>query len=64
MYNWKLFLGIILGIVIAVAVALITVGIACGVNGLTFGQQITEWFGEAAPVVEQVTETVAETPMA
>lgn len=64
----KLFLGVILGLVGAVAIFCVTVGIGCAVNGLTFGEQIVEWFGNSAPViedvVEQVTEQVAETPIA
>ena len=64
----KLILGIILGLVGAVAIFCVTVGIGCAVNGLTFGEQIVEWFGNSAPVieeaVEQVTEQVAETPIA
>ena len=52
----------------AVAIFCITVGVGCAVNGLTFGEQVVEWFGNSAPViedaVEQVTEKVAETPIA
>lgn len=63
----KLILGIILGIIGSVAVFCITVGIGCAVNGLTFGEQICEWFGSNAPAVkdtvEQVAEAVAETPI-
>ncbi|MBQ7352319.1 MAG: hypothetical protein IJW59_05650 [Clostridia bacterium] len=66
--NKKLILGLILGLVGAVAIFCITVGVGCAVNGLTFGEQIVEWFGNSAPViedaVEQVTEKVAETPIA
>ena len=66
--NGKLILGIILGLIGAVAIFCITVGIGCAVNGLTFGEQICEWFGTSAPViedvVEQVAETVTETPIA
>jgi len=39
----------------------LTVSIGCAVNGLTFGQQITSWFGSALPVVENTTQAVAET---
>lgn len=60
----KLVLGIILGLVGAVAIFCVTVGIGCAVNGLTFGEQIVEWFGNSAPVIEDVVEQVAETPIA
>ena len=66
--NVKLIIGIILGIISTVAVFCAVVGVGCAVNGLTFGEQIVEWFGTSAPaieeVVEQVTETVTETPIA
>lgn len=66
--NGKLILGIILGLIGAVAIFCITVGIGCAVNGLTFGEQICEWFGSNAPAieeaVEQVAETITETPIA
>ena len=66
--NGKLILGIIIGIISAVAIFCLAVGIGCAVNGLTFGEQIVEWFGSNAPAieetVEQVAETVTETPIA
>ena len=62
----KLFLGIILGLVGAVALFCLVVGIGCSINGLTFGEQIVEWFGANAPAIEEtvgeVVETVVETP--
>lgn len=65
--NKKLVLGIVLGAICTVAIFCIAVGIGCAVNGLTFGEQITQWFGSNAPViedvVEQVAEQVAETPI-
>lgn len=64
----KIFIGIILGILIAVAVTLLSVAIGCAVNGLGFGEQICEWFGNNAPAigetVEQVAESITETPIA
>lgn len=66
--NGKLVLGIILGLLGAVAIFCITVGVGCAINGLTFGQQVCEWFGNNAPAVketvEQVAEVVTETPIA
>ena len=59
--NGKLILGIILGLIGAVALFCITVGVGCAVNGLTFGEQIVEWFGSNAPVIEEAVEQVAET---
>ena len=42
--------------------------IGCSVNGLTFGEQVCEWFGGNAGTIadsaEQVAEAVAETPIA
>ena len=54
--NVKLIIGIILGIISTVAVFCAVVGVGCAVNGLTFGEQIVEWFGTSAPVVEDVVE--------
>lgn len=57
--NVKLIIGIILGIISTVAVFCAVVGVGCAVNGLTFGEQIVEWFGTSAPVVEDVVEETA-----
>lgn len=53
---------VLLGIAVAVGVFCLTVGIGCAVNGLTFGEQIVEWFGTSSTAVEdtgEVVETVA-----
>lgn len=41
---------VMLGVVSAVAIACLVVGIGCAVNGVTFAQQITNWFGTTAIV--------------
>lgn len=51
-------LYVLLGIVCAVALFCIVVGIGCAINGVTFGQQIVNWFGTSAPVVDETVETV------
>jgi len=56
----RFILGIITGVVCAVAIFCLVTAIGCAVNGVTFGQQITNWFGEVAPVVDQTVEQVAE----
>lgn len=55
----KLILGILIGVVGAAAIFCLAVGIGCAVNGVTFGQQIVNWFGGTKEVVEEVTETAA-----
>ena len=50
---------VLLGMVCAVAIFCITVGIGCAVNGITFGQQIIDWFGSAKTIVDTGTETIA-----
>lgn len=64
----KLIGGIFLGLIGAVAIFCLTIGIGCAINGLTFSEQVCEWFGCNAPIieeaVEQVTEKVTETPIA
>jgi hypothetical protein len=56
----RFILGIITGVVCAVALFCLITAIGCAVNGLTFGQQITSWFGEVASVVDQTVEQVAD----
>ena len=48
--NFKLVLGIIIGLICAVAVFCLAVAIGCAVNGLTFGDQICQWFGTSATI--------------
>ena len=64
----KITLWVILGIVCAIALFCLAVVIGCSVNGLTFGEQVCEWFGSNAETItdsaEQVAEIVAETPIA
>ena len=64
----KIALWIILGIVGAIAIFSLIVVIGCSVNGLTFGEQVCQWFGGNAGTIadsaEQVAEAIAETPIA
>ena len=61
-------LGILTGIVCTIAIFCLVVAIGCAVNGVTFGQQICQWFGSCAPIIqegaEQVVETVSQVPLA
>ena len=60
----KAILWILVGVVGTIAIFSLIIAIGCAVNGLTFGQQITSWFGSAMPAVENTTQavgTVAET---
>lgn len=57
----KWILGIVIGIIATIGIYCLTVAIGCAINGLTFGQQITSWFGSALPAVENSVETVAQT---
>ena len=56
----KITLWVVLGIVCAIALFSLVVVIGCSVNGLTFGEQICEWFGGNAKTIADATETVAE----
>jgi hypothetical protein len=63
----KITLGIIGGVVGAILVFCLIVVIGCSVNGLTFGQQVCQWFGgnsSTAEAVEEIADVVAETPLA
>lgn len=50
---------VLLGILCAVAIFCLIVGIGCAVNGVTFGQQIADWFSTAKPAVDTGAETLA-----
>ena len=52
--NLKVILGVILGLICAVALFCLTIVIACSVNGLTFGEQICEWFGGNLSIASKV----------
>lgn len=54
----KLILGLVIGLLSAVVIACVTVGVGCAINGLTFGEQICEWFGSNAEIVEETVDTV------
>ena len=60
-------LGILTGVLATAAIYCLIITIGCAINGLTFGQQICQWMGDCAPLleesVEQVVETVAQTPL-
>lgn len=57
----KIILFVAIGIVCAVALFCLAVVIACSVNGLTFGEQICEWFGRTAPeIIEEVGQVEAQ----
>lgn len=64
----KITLWVVLGVVCAIALFSLVVIIGCSVNGLTFEEQVCEWFGgnagSIAESAEQVAEAVAETPIA
>lgn len=64
----KITLWVILGVVGAIALFSLIVVIGCSVNGLTFGEQVCEWFGGNARTItdsaEQVAEAITETPIA
>ena len=49
-----------LGFLIACATILAIVGIGCAVNGLTFSEQIVEWFSNNSSAIENVVEDVIE----
>lgn len=51
---------VLLGMVFAVAIFSIAVGIGCAVNGITFGEQIAQWFGNSKPAID-ATKEIAET---
>ena len=55
----KLTLGIIAGVIGAILLFCLVVVIGCSVNGLTFSQQIVQWFGGAPEATETIVETAS-----
>lgn len=53
----KMILGIVLGVLGAVALFCLIVIIGCSVNGLTFSEQVVEWFSHAPATVPEIPET-------
>lgn len=61
-FNWKIVVGILIGIVVAVGIACLTIAIGCAVNGVSFSQQIVNWFGtEKTQQVNALQEAVVTT---
>lgn len=64
----KIALWVVLGIVCAIALFSLIVVIGCSINGLTFGEQVCEWFGGNAGNIidsaERVADAITETPIA
>lgn len=58
----KYILGILTGIVGTIALFCLAIAIGCAVNGVTFGQQICQWFGSCAPLIEEGAEVVSQVP--
>lgn len=58
MQELKNFLYVLLGVGIAIAGLSIAICIGSAVNGLSFGQQITEWFGSIGKATVETIETV------
>ena len=56
----KYILGILTGIVGTIALFCLAIAIGCAVNGVTFGQQICQWFGSCAPLIEEGAEVVID----
>lgn len=52
---------VLLGAALFVGVTSLTVLIASSVNHLTFAQQITDWFGENLPVIEETAKESVKT---
>lgn len=47
---------VLLGMVLAVGIFCAVVGIGCAINGITFSNQITNWFGTTATATKTATK--------
>ena len=61
MKTGKALMFVLLGILVAVAIFCITVAIASEVNGLSFFEQITAWFGSGSGLDNSVTDPIPDT---
>ncbi len=58
----KIILSVVLGIIGAILVFCLIVCIACSINGLTFGEQICNWFSankEAVDTGKEIADAVS-----
>ena len=63
----KFTLSVVLGIIGAILVFCLIVCIACSINGLTFGEQICNWFSankEAVDTGKEIADAVSNIPKA
>lgn len=63
----KIILSVVLGIIVAILVFCLIVCIACSINGLTFGEQICNWFSankEAVDTGKEIADAVSNIPKA
>lgn len=56
----KIFGGILIGILSAVLIGFLVVGIASLVNDCSMAEQITTWFGNSAPVIEETVDVITK----
>lgn len=63
----KIILSVVLGIIGVIIVFCLIVCIACSINGLTFGEQICNWFSankEAVDTGKEIADAVSNIPKA
>ena len=63
----KIILSVVLGIIGAILIFCLIVCIACSINGLTFGEQICNWFSankEAVDTGKEISDAVSNIPKA
>lgn len=54
-------LWVLVGIILAVGITCLVICIGAAVNGVSFAQQIVNWFGPKAKEVKEVAEAVVQT---
>ncbi len=59
--GWKIFGIVAVTILVLGAMFCLAVCIGSAVNGLTFGEEVSMWFGSSSPVEEVVDEIVETT---
>jgi len=56
----KIIGGILIGILSAVLIGFVVVGIASLVNDCSMAEQITTWFGNSTPVIEETVDVITK----
>lgn len=58
MNKTKLIWGIVIGVFSIIALFCLSVCVSCSITGMTFGEQVINWFTGSKPAVEQIENVI------